>query len=196
MQNIKMERFTGDAAMPYIEDLARLRVEVFRDFPYLYDGNLLYEQDYVQTYIKATDSVLVIAFDGDNVIGVSTALPMENEPINIQKPFLDKGFDTSKIFYFGESVLKKDYRGQGIGVEFFNQREAQARKLDRFQYLTFCGVVRPFGHPLRPENYIPLDDFWRKRGFQPTDLYCYMVWKDMDEEKDTPKPLRFWIKEL
>ncbi|MDX1942107.1 MAG: GNAT family N-acetyltransferase, partial [Saprospiraceae bacterium] len=132
MQNIKIETFTGGAAMPYLNDLAQLRVEVFRDFPYLYDGNLIYEQDYVQTYIKAMDSVLVIAFDGDSVIGVSTALPMENEPINIQKPFLDRCFDTSKIFYFGESVLKKAYRGQGIGVEFFNQREAQARKLNRF----------------------------------------------------------------
>ena len=43
--NISVKRFSGTEAQPYLPDLARLRIEVFREFPYLYDGNLDYEPD-------------------------------------------------------------------------------------------------------------------------------------------------------
>lgn len=193
---IRVQSFTGEAALPYINDLALLRIEVFRDFPYLYDGDLAYEQEYLQAFVNAPESVLVIAFDGEAIVGASTALPLQHETPNIQQPFLENGYDVSKVFYFGESVLRKAYRGQGIGVEFFNHREAHAARLGGFEYLTFCGVVRPEDHPLRPEDYVPLDRFWRKRGFEQTDMYCYIEWKDVNEEADSAKMLRFWIKEL
>ena len=33
------KRVTGSDIAPHVEDLARLRIEVFREFPYLYDGD-------------------------------------------------------------------------------------------------------------------------------------------------------------
>ncbi len=193
---VKIQTFSGIAALQYLDDLAKLRIEVFRDFPYLYDGNMEYEHSYLETYIQTPDSVLVIAFDGNKIVGASTALPMEHETPNVQQPFLENGYDLSTIFYFGESVLKKNYRGQGVGVEFFKQREAHARQLNRFEWLTFCGVVRPEDHPLRPKDYQPLDEFWKKRGFEPTNMVCYMEWKDLNEAAESAKPLRFWRKRL
>lgn len=193
---IRVQSFTGEAALPYINDLARLRIEVFRDFPYLYDGDLDYESEYLQAFINASDSVLVIAFDGEVVVGASTALPLMHETPNIQQPFIENGYDVSKVFYFGESVLRKSYRGQGIGVEFFNHRESHATRLGGFDYLTFCGVVRPEDHPLRPSDYVPLDNFWRKRGFQQTDMYCYIEWKEIDKAVESSKSLRFWMKKI
>lgn len=193
---IHVQSFTGEAAFSYINDLARLRIEVFRDFPYLYDGDLAYEEEYLQAFVNAPDSALVIAFDGETVVGAATALPMIHETSNIQQPFLENGYDVSKVFYFGESVLRKAYRGRGIGVEFFKHREAHVARLSGFEYLTFCGVVRPEDHPLRPSDYVPLDHFWRKRGFQQTDMYCYMAWKDINEEAERAKPLRFWMKKI
>jgi len=175
---IKIQSFTGKAAEPYLRDLAKLRIEIFRDFPYLYDGNLAYEQDYLQTYLATPDSILLIAFDDETVIGASTALPMMAETPNVQQPFIERGYDLSNIFYFGESVLRKTYRGRGIGVEFFKRREAHAQTLGGFTALAFCAVVRPADHPRRPEGYTPLDSFWRKRGFEPTDMYCKMAWQD------------------
>ena len=43
-KNIRIERWSGAALEQYIPDLARLRIEVFRDFPYLYDGDYDYEK--------------------------------------------------------------------------------------------------------------------------------------------------------
>jgi hypothetical protein len=37
--NIRIERWSGKDLEKYISDLARLRIEVFHDFPYLYDGD-------------------------------------------------------------------------------------------------------------------------------------------------------------
>ena len=41
---IQLESLTGDAARATLLSLARLRIEVFYAFPYLYDGDLAYEQ--------------------------------------------------------------------------------------------------------------------------------------------------------
>jgi hypothetical protein len=43
-KKIRIERWSGSALQQYITELARLRIEVFRDFPYLYDGDYGYEK--------------------------------------------------------------------------------------------------------------------------------------------------------
>ena len=40
------------------EELAALRIEVFRDFPYLYEGSLEYEKEYLNTYSQSADSMI------------------------------------------------------------------------------------------------------------------------------------------
>ena len=45
--SITIQVVTGTAIAPYVNDLATLRMQVFRDFPYLYDGTHEYEQHYM-----------------------------------------------------------------------------------------------------------------------------------------------------
>jgi len=187
----------GREALPWIPALAGLRIRVFRDFPYLYDGDPDYEEDYLRTFAGAPGSILVAALDGEQVVGASTGMPLAQETENIRGPWAAMGADVSRIFYYGESVLLKPYRGQGAGLEFFRRREAHARRLDGFERLCFCAVLRPSDHPLRPADYVPLDGFWRKRGFRPVEgLTCRIPWKDLGEREETPKPLQFWQKFL
>ena len=61
------------------------------------------------------------------------------------------GHDVARVYYYGESVLLPGWRGRGIGVAFFAAREARARELG-FKVGTFCAVVRPDNHPLRPAD--------------------------------------------
>lgn len=196
LNNLDVHAFTGQTALNYIEELAALRIEVFREFPYLYDGDMAYERSYLQAFLAAPDAVLVLVFDEDVVVGASTGLPMAHETPNIQKPFLENGYDIKKVFYYGESVLKKDYRGRGLGLAFFEEREAHARRLERFEWLCFCGVQRAEEHPRRPAGYVPLDRFWQKRGFERTDMICEMSWQDLDETTESPKSLQFWQKRI
>lgn len=194
---LKIESFSGVDARRYIPELARLRIRVFRDFPYLYDGSEDYERTYLRTYTESPDSVIVIAFDGDDVVGASTALPLAHETQNIVEPFRALGYDAAGVFYFGESVLLREYRGQGAGVAFFDRREAWARQFGRFRFASFCGVVRPADHPRRPKDYVPLDAFWRRRGYRPVpELEAVFHWRDLGESAPSAKRMAFWIKEL
>ncbi|HWO99466.1 MAG TPA: GNAT family N-acetyltransferase [Methylococcus sp.] len=196
-ETITVESLSGKAIEDCIPDLARLRIEVFRDFPYLYEGNLEYEEKYLRTYIESPESIVVLARDGERVIGASTGLPLEHETEEFQKPFREHGYDPSRIFYCAESVLLKEYRGRGIYKKFFEGRESHALRLGRFDYCTFCCVQRPADHPLRPSDYVPLDAVWTRFGYvKHPELVAYYAWKDVGEPDETLKPMVFWIKSL
>jgi GNAT superfamily N-acetyltransferase len=194
---LRIERVSGEGLERYIPDLARLRIEVFREFPYLYDGTLDHEREYLRTYAGVPDSVIVLAIDGERVVGASTGLPMEAETDEVKRPFLEQRYEPAAIFYFGESVLERAYRGQGIGVRFFEEREAHARGLGRFAWACFCAVQRPADHPRRPPDYVPLDDFWRRRGYaKHPELSTTFSWREVGEQTQSPKPMVFWLKRL
>jgi GNAT superfamily N-acetyltransferase len=193
--NLSIRRFSGVQLGSYIEAIARLRIAVFRDFPYLYDGTMEYERNYLQTYLRCPQAVVVVALDGTEVVGCSTGIPMAFEEAAFKAPFIAQTYDPSRIFYCAESVLRPEYRGQGLGVRFFDEREAHARELGGFDWYCFCSVVRPLDHALRPVAYEPLDRFWEKRGYRKhAELSASYTWKDIDQIAETSKRLEFWLK--
>lgn len=193
---LEIKTFSGAEAAARFTDVARLRIAVFRDFPYLYDGDLAYEERYLATYARSQGSIFVLAIDDGTVVGASTGTPMSTETDEVKAPFLAAGRDLADYFYFGESVLLPAYRGRGIGVTFFAEREAQARRLG-LRHTTFCAVERPANHPRRPTDYVPLDAFWQKRGYRHhAELRTTFTWRDLDDPSESPKSLSFWIKDL
>ncbi len=181
----------------YVPDLARLRITVFREFPYLYDGTPAYEEKYLQTYLDCAESVVVLALDEGIVIGVSTGLPLAAETMEFKQPFVAAGLDPARIFYCGESVLLPAYRGRGLYKRFFAAREAHARALGRFDRMVLCAVERSPDHPRRPAGYQPLDAVWRRFGYASRpDLVTSFEWQDLDEDAPSPKRMLFWEKPL
>lgn len=194
---MRIVSLSGAEIAPHIDDLARLRIAVFRAFPYLYEGSLDYERTYVSTYARSPDSLFVLALDGERVVGVSTGIPMGDETEAFKRPFLEGGWNPDRIFYFGESVLLPAYRGQGAGVRFFEAREDHARRLGRFGTCAFCAVERPADHPACPADYEPLDAFWSRRGYvHHPELRTEYIWRDVGDDAETAKPMSFWLKEI
>jgi GNAT superfamily N-acetyltransferase len=178
-----------------VEKLAALRITVFRDFPYLYDGDIAYEKAYIQTYIKSQRSLLFAVFDGEKMVGATTCIPLNDETHDVQEPFLKLDLDLNEIFYFGESILLKEYRGLGIGNLFFEEREKHAFSYSETQTTCFCSVKRPIHHTLRPSDYQPLDDFWIKRGYiKSADLVSVFNWKDIGDPEPSNKMMEYWFK--
>ncbi|WP_425099925.1 GNAT family N-acetyltransferase [Tropicibacter sp. S64] len=193
---MRVEVLTGAALDAALDDVARLRITVFRAFPYLYDGSLEYERTYLQTYRERETAVLVGAFDGTRLVGAATGTPMADHAEDFAAPFAETDFALRDIFYCAESVLLPDYRGQGIGHRFFDLREAHAQALGS-RYSAFCSVMRPPDHPLRPATYAPLDPFWQKRGYAPLDgVQATFRWKDIGEAEQTDHRLQFWLRAL
>ncbi len=194
---VRIRPVIGEALRRYIPDLARLRIEVFRDWPYLYEGDEAYERTYLETYIRSARAVVVLALDGEHAVGASTALPLADEAAYVTGPFVERGLDLDRFFYFGESVLDRRYRGQGIGVRFFEGREAHARSFGTYDTACFCAVQRPDDHPSKPAGYVPLDAFWGKRGFvKDPSFVTQFPWRDIGEDDETGKPMAFWFKRL
>ena len=194
--DVQIRVLTGAALDAALDDVARLRMAVFRDWPYLYEGTLEYERRYLRNYQTSANSVLVGAFDGEALIGASTGAPMEDHAGEFSAAFAETGLALPDIFYCAESVLLPEYRGRGIGHAFFDAREAHARALGRAKS-AFCSVVRPEDHPARPAGYRALDSFWRGRGYAPLPgAVAHFFWTDVGEAQDSRKPLQFWIRDL
>ncbi|AWZ18909.1 hypothetical protein RTM1035_13918 [Roseovarius sp. TM1035] len=193
---IRVARLTGAALSEALPDVARLRIEVFRAYPYLYDGDAAYEERYLQVYRDSADAILVGAYEGDRLIGAATGAPMEDHAGDFGAAFAESGIALERIFYCAESVLLPSYRGQGIGHRFFDLREAQARELGR-EYAAFCSVVRPKDHPARPEGYQPLDAFWRKRGYAPlSGAIATFNWREIGAKSESAHDLQVWMRAL
>lgn len=196
MTTLDIRRLSGPAVLPFIPELARLRIGVFRDYPYLYDGDLAYEEQYLREYAAAPDSLMVLALASDAIVGASTGMPLLHAHTEFIAPFRTAGIEPARVFYFGESVLHPSCRGRGMGHLFFDERERHARALPGVNITAFCAVERPANHPARPPDYRPLDGFWNKRGYvKRNDLVTSFAWKETGEAAATDKPMTFWLKE-
>lgn len=193
---LRVERLYGAAVTPHLPAVAALRIAVFRDWPYLYDGSADYEAQYLATYARSPRSLFVLAFDGAEVIGASTAIPLSDETDTFRQPFVARGIDPARVFYFGESVLLPAYRGRGLGHAFFDAREARARELG-FATAAFCAVERRADDPRRPAGHRDNDAFWIKRGYvRQDDLFCRLEWQETGAAQAQMHELRFWLREL
>jgi GNAT superfamily N-acetyltransferase len=193
----RIEVKRGAELQSVVQAVARLRTDVFRDWPYLYDGDPAYEERYLATYAESPRAAVVVARSDEAIVGASTCLPLVDETDNVKAPFVARGWDPARFFYYGESVLRREFRGRGIGVGFFTAREAHARAVSDCDFAVFCGVVRSPSHPGWPPDYLPLDGFWTRRGFTcRPDLVCRMAWKEVGADTESDHELMFWIKSL
>lgn len=193
---MRVAALNGRSLETVLDDVARLRIEVFRAWPYLYDGDVAYERRYLDPYRTSSDAIVVGAWDKDRLVGASTGTPLADHADDFAEAFRDTGMDLDTIFYCAESVLLPAYRGRGVGHRFFDLREAHARERG-FSRVAFCGVVRAPDHPERPESYRPLDAFWRARGYAPLEgAVAGFSWKDLGDTTETVKPLQFWLREI
>lgn len=198
IEHLQLDTTSGASIADHIDALAALRIRVFREYPYLYEGSEAYERRYLRTYVDSPDSILVTVHDGDQLVGATTGLPLQDETGEVRNPFEAYGMPVDRIFYLGESMLLPEYRGQGLGVRFFEERERHARALGGFTHTTFCAVGRPEDHPRRPRDYQPLDAFWNRRGYRRhPELSTEFTWPDLGGDgTETAKPMVFWLKTL
>jgi GNAT superfamily N-acetyltransferase len=196
LEEIDVRPLRGPELEAALDAVAGLRITVFRDWPYLYDGSPEYEREYLRAYRDNPGALIVGAFHEGRLIGASTSTPMEDHAPEFAAPFQALGIPTERILYGAESVLLRPYRGIGLGHRFIDLREAHARALGR-THVAFCSVIRPGDHPARPAVFRTNEAFWRGRGYDAIPgAVAHFSWKDLGDTAETEKPLQFWMRVL
>ena len=193
---MRVSTLTGAGLTGVLPDLARLRIEVFKDFPYLYDGSAEAEVSYLSALSASKDCMIAVAEESGRIVGCATGSALTGHHGEFAAPFRDTRYDPGQIFYCGESVLLPAYRGRELGHKFFDLRETHA--IERgYRYSAFCAVIRPESHALRPQNYSPLDAFWKKRGYSKAPgIVATFHWKEIGQALESGHAMQFWIREL
>lgn len=194
---ISVKVLSGEEAQQYWKDIATLRIQMFREFPYLYEGSYEYEKDYLDIYFRSSASVILLFFAGDKVVGFSSAIPLKEEMDEIKSPFLAHNIDASKYLYVGEFMLKPEYRqGISLGLSVAQFYEDYARGFGR-EKLVFMTVQRPDNHAARPSDYRSLEPLWCRRSFKKReDLHIHITWEQIDTHREENNVLDIWEKDL
>lgn len=189
---MEIEVIGGEKIRDVIDELGNFRITIFKEYPYLYDGDLDYERKYLSRYSSISDSILLLVRDKEGILGASTGIPIVNDEPEFTEPFKDKNI--GEIFYIGELMIRKDNRSKGIGTLLLKN---MLDLINKNQFKTVClyTVDRGNSHPLKPDFYQSPDSLWRKFGFEKHSSHIvYFSWRDLGNVAETEKPMNVWIK--
>lgn len=197
MQDFNFQLATGEGISPWLDDLAALRIAIFREYPYLYQGELEQERTYLAGYAASAAGFVILVRHQGRTVGAGTGMPLRDESPELLAPFLEVGSDVQDIFYLGELILLPPYRGQGLGRELLAACERQALACGDWRRLALATVIRPPDHPQSPSGYRPLDNFLHRCGYLPQPQFtAWFSWRDVGAADATRKPMRFWLKSI
>lgn len=192
---IRYESFQGQQLTPYIQELSKICNIVYSEYPYLYNGNDSDYESYLNSYATEDTSFVCLAFDGNQVIGAATSLPLLKTRDHYLTPFLENHTDLTNIFYLGELVVLPERRHEGIGHSLVHAIIAHTKTLPQYTQIYISQIVEsPRGCP---PNYQSPDSFWKGLGFIPHPEWNFIApWTEIGQTEKTPHTMIFWSNEL
>lgn len=200
--HISFIKLNGSEIKSYLDRLGILRISVFREYPYLYEGTLEYERAYLAPLSESMDSLVVLVIDGDSIVGFSSATPLSSTHKELQIPFYNHNIEIGRILYLGELVLLPDYRRKGLGRRLMQENIQYAIDKQRFDSLALCAVDRS-NYPINPPSgYRSSDSLWRLAGFVRAGedgtplIEATFSWRVVGETEESEHPMTFWTRSL
>ena len=132
LTNIREQLLTGAVIAEKLDDLATLRLDIFLEYPYLYQGRREDELAYLRTYAEKPEACVILAYDGHAVIGAATGMPLICEDAQLLDAFADTAYSLNEIYYVGELLFRPAYRNCGLGQKLLAQMESHVRSLGRY----------------------------------------------------------------
>jgi len=134
--------------------------------------------------------------DDEKVIGAVTGIPLAEAGEKFLIPFATNQ-PVDSIFYLGEILLLKDYRGKGIGYQLYKMFEDWVRKKQQYQTIAIVEVIRDQHDPRKPKHYTPVHKLWEKLGYvEHPEMAIQASYKEVDSDGKIPHSLVYSFKDL
>lgn len=192
--NLIIRALNGQQAKEFCSHIAHMRDTMFKEYPYLYKASS--EEEFLETYFNCPDALLLGVFDGPDIVGFSSSIPLKYEPKELTEPFVTLGHNINDYFYIGVVMIHPSYRGQGLLRSFFEYHEDKARN-EGYAFTCFITVKRADDHPCKPVDYKSLDPVWRHFGYElMNDLEVNFAWMRVDTQREMDNAHAVWSKEI
>lgn len=193
--------YVGSNARQYIDLVSQLRITAFKEYPYLYEGNLDYEREYMGGYTADMQAMITIATLDGKIVGVATGIPLvSNSDIvkDAKATFETHHLNPQDYYYYGEVIVMPEYKGNGLAKKLF---DAQDEKIKEWGYKHTCilTVMRDENHPQKPIGYKLTDSVWAKMGFFKMALKANYHWPTIKPDQSVVEcehEMQFWQKNL
>lgn len=199
---MKIEILIGKKILPVIDEVANLRIKLFRDFPYLYVGNLEYEKEYLKIYSNQEEALLIVfKNEKNNIVGVATGAPFsETDELfsEARAEFKRNNLDPTEGYYIGEALILPEYQGKFFSYDLIRQIERQI-KSSGYHYVCFMTVERDPNDPRRPTHYKDIEKIWQRLNYQKTNIRMHSTYPTLQSDgsiKEVENEMVFWIKQL
>lgn len=198
---LSIEVIKGKNIAQYAKYIASLRLMMFKEFPYLYDGTLEQEEKYLSFYSDSPDGTLILAKQDDCIVGLLTGMPVNKicELIpDFKKILTENKRNTQPAYYYGEALVLPAYRGQGILTKMFQEEDNAIKKMG---YNIAYGItaIREKDDSRRPVNYRDTDTLWTHLGLIKTNMAFGGEWPTVTKSGETKiemNQVQIWEKPL
>lgn len=198
---ITVEIHVGKDAAEYIDYVSQLRIDIFKEYPYLYEGELEYEKQYMHGYTTDKKSMIAVAKVNGELAGVSTGIPLISDSeivADAKNVFAKQNVEVGDYYYYGEVIVLPKFRGHGITTKLYSEQNQLIQEWG-FKHVCILTVVREENHSLKPKDYKSPDGMWKHLGFFRNDLTIDYHWPTIHPDKsvkDVNNTLEFWTKNL
>lgn len=194
--NLHVETYKGAEIAPYTNKIVQLSNDLFKKYPYLYDGSDAEYTKHLTSYAQSKHGVVSIAFDGNKVIGVATGIPLSEAWEKYQQPFRKKGENIDKIFYLGELLVSPEYTGKGLGQQMTKNVE-QFAKGRGYTTITAQVIDEKSVKETAPQNHYSMTNVLKKLNYQERpEINLVSYWTNVNESKESPHQMLYWTKAL
>lgn len=183
---IKIEMIKGPWTEAQKEAVIAMRMAIFKEWPYLYIGDRKTEVEYITPYVKSSSSLLFFAKNEGKIIGIVTGIPLLEMDDSFTAPFTQASLPLQPIFYLGEILLLKEFRGQGIGYQMYKRFEDELKKWPRFTQIAILRMKYDCHDVRKPKEYRSLDEFWARLGYaEDPNLFLNIDYQEIGQKAKT-----------
>jgi len=201
MSDLEFKTYQGKEIEAFIDKIGQIRLDAFKEFPYLYKGDLDYERAYLSEYTKHEKSLLILVYSFNEIVGFITGAAIDSKLSITEdafKLFKSKGLSPSSFYYIGEIIVLKEYRSFDLSSKLLKEVEDFALA-QGYSSTCFLTVVREDDHPLKPKDYKDTAKLWEFHKYKRMNLYTKYKWTTIINSTDAiyqENRLEYWCKSL